>query len=198
MKKNLILMVCALLLTGLSSCSTDDNEADDMDNIRQLVLRNDGSVLGGEVYGDRSRETDTSDPLAVFFREELHNPRWDGYGNEHKTFFEQGNYDDEKCIMINSRQEFQNAYMGTKTLPEVDFDTYTLIIGRTWGNDSSWELALVALRDDGDNYELETKLYHHVDWVALAAITTIHYWRLYPKRASKNIVIKRTVENVKD
>ena len=156
-------------------------------------------MRGGEVYdGWGKPEVDESDPLAVFFRDELHGPYWDGAGNEFKTFFEQGSWDEEDCLVINSSQEFQDAYMGTKELPTVDFNMYTLIIGRTWGNDGSYKLNKIVLRDMGNTYELETQLLHHVGGFATAAIQTIFYWRLYPKLAQKSINPKRIVIDVNE
>ena len=188
MKKKSLLWVSALLLI-LAGCSSDDEV------IREGV-HGEGE-RGGIVYeGHKQQAIDESDPLSVFFGEELHNPRWDGYGNEFKTFFEQGEWNDESILVINSQEEFQKVYMGTKELPSVDFNLYTLIIGRTWGNDSSYKLDKIILRDKGANYELETKLNHYVDWGALTAIQTIFYWHLYPKLAPKAIIPKRTVTDV--
>ena len=87
--------------------------------------------------------------------------------------------------------------MGTKKLPDVDFNQYTLIIGRTWGNDSSYELNKIVLKK-GFIYILETQLLHHhyTDRYVPAAILTIFYWRLYPKLEQKAIVQKRTVIDV--
>ena len=113
-----------------------------------------------------------------------------------KTFFEQGKWNDESILVINSQEEFQKAYMGTKELPNVDFDLYTLVIGRTWGNDSSYKLDKIILRDKGSTYELETQLLHHVNGFAFAAIQTIFYWHLYPKLANKAIIPIRTVTDV--
>ena len=50
--------------------------------------------------------------------------------------------------------------MGTKELPDVDFNQFTLVIGKTWGNDGSYGLSNVVLRDMGLTYELETQLIH--------------------------------------
>jgi hypothetical protein len=155
------------------------------------------AVCGGEAYEGWGIEGGSSDPLAVFFREELHGPYWDGDGNEYKTFFEQGKWDDESCLVFNSREEFQNAYMGTKELPDVDFDKYTLVIGRTWGNDSSYDLNIVFLKNKGDYYELETTINHYVDRVASFAIVKIYYWYLFNKFEKKDVVIKRIVKDVK-
>ena len=156
-------------------------------------------VRGGVVYdGWGKPDVDTSDPLAVFFRDELHGPYWDGSGNKYMTFFDHGEWNDEICLMINSQQEFKTAYMGTKELPDVDFNQYTLIIGKTWGNDSSFELDKTVLWNLGLTYELETILLHHIDWGAFQAIMQIYYWRLYPKLVQKDIVPKRTVTDVRD
>lgn len=202
MKKNRIFWMFAVLMlvVGMSSCSKDDDIGNDdigNDDIDNVDIVNNDSVRGGEVYdGWVNPEVDMSDPLAVFFRDELHSPYWDGQGNEIKTFFEQGEWDDKSCLMINSRQEFQDAYMGTKELPDVDFSNYTLIIGRVWGNDTSYKLNSVLLTDMTENYELETKMLHYVDRLALLTAVIIYYWRLYPKLEKKDIIVKRTVENV--
>ena len=193
MKKSIYILMGMLLAISLGSCS--DNDDNDIMKVASDGIR----VQGGEVYdGWGKPEVDTSDPLAVFFRDELHGPYWDGTGNEFKTFFEQGEWNDESYLVINSLQEFQDAYMGTKELPDIDFSKYTLIIGRTWGNDSSFELDDIILRDKASYYELETRLLHHVDRGAFTAIIKIYYWRLYLKLEQKNIVLTRTVEEVKD
>ena len=187
MKKKNLLWISALLLM-LAGCSSDDDYVT-IDEVK--------GEHGGVVYdGYTQQKVDESDPLSVFFGEELHNPYWDGAGKEYKTFFEQGEWNNESILVINSREEFQKAYMGTKDLPNVDFNQYTLIIGRTWGSDGSYMLADIILKDKGANYELETKLNHYVDRAATLAIQIIFYWRLYPKLAQKPIVPKRIVIDV--
>ena len=189
MKKILILTSAFLLM--LAGCSSDDEAVNGEVNVE--------GGRGGVVYeGYTRQEIDESDPLSVFFGEELHNPRWDGSGNEFKTFFEQGEWNDESILVINSQEEFQKSYMGTKELHTVDFNMYTLIIGRTWGNDGSYKLNKIVLRDMGNTYELETQLLHHVGGFATAAIQTIFYWRLYPKLAQKSINPKRIVIDVNE
>jgi hypothetical protein len=205
MKKIFFILGVLLSLGMFCACSSDDEIVNREGSIGDYESRGNnvtasdstGYVSGGVVYdGWGKPEVDPSDPLAVFMRDELHGNYWDGAGNEFKTFFEQGSWDDESILVINSSQEFQEAYMGTKELPDVDFDNYTLVIGRTWGGDSSWRVANIILRDKGINYELETLLYHHIDWGAFCAIVKIYYWHLYPKLEKKDIIIKRTVEEV--
>ena len=106
MKKKSVLLLNVLLLI-FTGCSSDDEVVNG--------VRNGEKERGGFVYeGYTQQEIDESDPLSVFFGEELHNPYWDSYGNEHKTFFEQGQWNDESILVINSQEEFQKAYMGTK------------------------------------------------------------------------------------
>ena len=103
MKKKSVLLLNVLLLI-FTGCSNDDEVING--------VRNGEGYRGGIVYDGYTRqEIDESDPLSVFFGEELHNPRWDGYGNEFKTFFEQGKWNDESILVINSQEEFQKAYI---------------------------------------------------------------------------------------
>ncbi len=191
MKRKLTFVILLLIMAGLnSSCS---------DNYEETVIDDNSEVLGDVIYdGWDNTDIYISNPLKAFFREELHRPRWDDKGNEHKTFFEQGEYNDEKCLMINSQQEFQDAYMGTKKLPDVDFGKYTLLIGKTWGDDSSYKLDKIVLTDKNGHYHLEAQLLHYVDRAAFSAILTIYYWYLYPKLKSKEIVTSRTVKDIRE
>ncbi len=190
MKRKLFWMSLLLLtIAGLSSCSSNDDDE---------VAAGIDDVCGGVVYnGYAIQQFDKANPLSVFFAEELHEPTWDDEGNIHKSFFERGEWNDERVLVINSQEEFQTAYMGTKVLPDVDFGQYTLVIGKTWGNGSQ-ELRSVILRDFGDAYELETQLVDHIDRASTCAIETIFYWHLYPKLPKKPIMLKRTVTDVHD
>ncbi len=191
MKQLFRMTACCMGIMIVCSCSSEDDAIGS-------VSRDIDAVRGGEIHeGLDKPEADSSDALAMFFLDELHAPYWDSNGNEIKTFFKNGKWDDESCMIINSRQEFQDAYMGTKELPDVDFSNYTLIIGRTWGNDGSYRLDDIILRENADYYELETKLLHNVDGFATMAIVDIFFWRLYPKLVKKNIIPKRTVVDVK-
>lgn len=198
MKRKLFWMSLLLLtIAGLSSCSSNDDDE---------VAAGIDDVCGGVVYnGYAIRQFDKANPLSVFFAEELHEPTWDDEGNIHKSFFERGEWNDERVLVINSQEEFQTAYMGTKTLPDVDFGQYTLVIGKTWGSSSSQVLRSVILRDLGYAYELETQLVDletqlvdHIDYASTCAIQTIFYWHLYPKLPKKPIMLKRTVTYVHD
>ena len=154
------------------------------------------AVCGGIIHEDfYPKEIDESDPLSVFFAAELHDTYWDIDSKEHSTFFYQEESGD--CFMvIDSREAFLDAYMGTEELPNIDFDLYTLIIGRTWGSNSAYRLVDVVLKDMGPNLDLETKLIHYANGGAYEVILDMFYWCLYPKLPQKSISLRRTVTDI--
>ena len=99
-------------------------------------------------------------------------------------------------MVIDSREAFLDAYMGTEELPNIDFDLYTLIIGRTWGSNSAYRLVDVVLKDMGPNLDLETKLIHYANGGAYEVILDMFYWCLYPKLPQKSISLRRTVTDI--
>lgn len=183
-----IALMMAMTAGGmLTACSSDDESKDTI-----------AAVRGGEVSGyTNSTDVDPSDQVAVFFNEEL-GAVYNSDTSVYKSFFtyEEKDLGVDGCLVINNRQEFEDAYMGTKDLPNVDFDNYTLIIGRTWGRDSSYKLHDVSLRDTGTSYQLEINILHAKASVVLYVYYDIQFWRLYPKLASKPVSLKNTVSEV--
>lgn len=178
MKKNGILWMFAMLMLtiGMSSCSNDDDSIDDpSDNVLRSGLFN--------------------DELVFFMTDALYKSESAGL----RTFFSESmSFDEDKCLIINSEQAFREAYKGDKELPVVDFSQYTLIIGRTWGNDSSFSLDHFEMTDDGSNYQINVTLNRNINpnLGAYGAITDIFFWRLYPKMDSKPVNINRIVKEV--
>lgn len=193
-KKLLIVLGFISVIMTLASCDNDDN------SLYRVEKNESGEIApvrcGIIIEGYARQKVDESDPVSVFFGKELHSPYWDGFGNEFKTFFEQGEWNDESCLMINSQQEFQAAYMGTKELPEVDFNQYTLVIGRTWSSDGSYVLDKTVLYNRDFTYELEAQFLHYLNGTAICSIIRFYYWSLYPKLEPKEIILKRTVTDV--
>ena len=193
MKKNWMAVALTMAVAALTfaACSSDDDEIGGHGDAKEIA-----AVAGEDFPWWRTPKTETSDPLTLFFREELHGPYWDSDGIEHKTFFERGNYDDNPIIIINSREEFQSAYMGTKSLPEVDFSRYTLVLGRTWGNDGSYSFSQTILWNKVNYYYLELRLEHMIGVMATMAIEHFYYWRLYPKLKNNNVIPHRSVVDI--
>ena len=95
--------------------------------------------------------------------------------------------------LINSRQELEAIYSGSRELPEIDFDKYTLIIGQQIMPCLGFYLAKKELQvgDEG----LILKLYARNDSEIHAhMLQNLYYWELYPKLVQKVI----TVEDYKD
>ena len=155
MKKNNVLWVCALLMLafGMSSCSSDDDRI--MGTVQTPV-----SMPDEEDENKNEENVSTvraADELSFFMTEAL-------YGNDkqgRRTFFS-ADPEEEKCLMINSEQEFREAYKGDKELPKVDFSMYTLVVGRSWGNDTSYFFDDFEMVDKGDSYQLDLTLNHNV------------------------------------
>ena len=183
--KTLVFFLSAIFL--LAACSSDD----------ETEMKN--TATEGVVYAGMMNEAVQSSPLSVFMSKELRNPSWDGYGNKSYTFFDYAlNYRKDTCLVINSMQEFQLAYHGHETLPEVDFTNNTLLIFKTSGADSSFKLGDVALKDQRSQYELQYKILNYINHTSLCMVVTIFYWRLCPKLQNKPIVMKRKVIDVDD
>jgi hypothetical protein len=86
----------------------------------------------------------------------------------------------DTCIMINSREEFQQACVCTDDLPEIDFNAYTLIVGQTdlliyqyvlehWIVEENLLTLHLLIHGSGGPQESQTK----------------YYWGIYPKLPKK-------------
>lgn len=127
----------------------------------------------------------------AFFDTEVRHPYWDGEGNMHRTFFDQTEWNEEKLLVINSEQELKDAYTGDKQLPTIDFNQYTLLIGKDWAYDSSYQLNDIRLYDKGGQYVLDIDILHHVWGWAYSMIENLFYWKVYPKLQDKEFVLNR-------
>ena len=126
-----------------------------------------------------------------FFATEVRHPYWDGDGNIHRTFFDQTEWDEQKLLVINSQSDFRLASTGEKQLPEIDFDKYTLIIGKDLASNSSYQLQDVQLYDNGKQYILDIDIMHYVWRGAYEMIQDLFYWKVYPKLDKKEIILNR-------
>ena len=99
-----------MLAFGMGSCSSDDDRI--MGTVQTQV-----SMPDEEDENKNEENVSTvqaADELSFFMTEAL-------YGNDkqgRRTFFS-ADPEEEKCLMINSEQEFREAYKGDKELPKV-------------------------------------------------------------------------------
>lgn len=147
--------------------------------------------------------TDTYQRLADFFDAELHHPYYMDGGQAFLGFFGELEWDAQPCYLINSMEEFQAVYKGTKQLPEVDFDKYSVLVGRNYGINGSESLgdSHFYLNDEGDHYRVSLSILHNTNpnYFYASAIIDLFYWDVYPKKESKPITLeRRVVEKVID
>lgn len=102
---------------------------------------------------------------------------------------------DEKktCLVINSQEEFEEAYTGDTPLPTIDFSKYSLIIGKVYIDAGTFidNMSIKQINNSRSvltiNYIIDTK----GCYIALAYYK--YYWKLFPKFHTSEIVIEETV-----
>lgn len=179
MRKVCIILPFVLIAGMLYACSSDDDSNLNEDIIQPVTL--------------------ADNPIAEFFNSEL--PATNSRSSE--SFFCTSEAFEGIVVyhpimtnvvcLINSRQELEAIYSGSRELPEIDFDKYTLIIGQQIMPCLGFYLAKKELQvgDEG----LILKLYARNDSEIHAhMLQNLYYWELYPKLVQKVI----TVEDYKD
>ena len=128
------------------------------------------------ITGDFDMETALipSDELISFMMDALYKNETQG----RHTFFSE-DPEEQKCLIINSIEEFREAYKGDKDISpiihHVNFNYCTLVIGRTYGEHSGMSLGDYELTDNGDAYQLDVTLNNNInpDLVYTTALTDL-------------------------
>ena len=177
-------MMAAVIGACLCACESSNNHSDDpIGSVPDLPTK-------------RSNvDEDTYLRLSAFFQTELHHPYYRDGGEVYPGFFGELEYDAQPCYLINSMEEFQAAYKGNEQLPDVDFERYSVLVGRTYRIDGSESLGIYNLVDEDDHYRMYLGILRNVnpDYGYTCDIGDLFYWELYPKRESKPINIERRV-----
>lgn len=136
-----------------------------------------------------------SEKLNFFMMDALHGSEFEG----RRTFFSEEAVAEE-CLIINSEEEFRQAYKGDKELPNtgINFDYCTLVIGRTYGEHGGVTYGGQELIDNGDSYQLNVTLNNNVNpnYCYTAAFTDIYFWNIYLKKEKKPVVFNRIRQDV--
>ena len=134
-----------------------------------------------------------TDNLVFFMLDALNNE----YQGRH-TFFSDG-LEEQECLIINSFQEFKEAYKGNWELCSyVDFRHCTLMIGRTYGENGGVSLDGYELTDNGDTYQLNLTLNNNVNpnYTYSPNRVNLYFWKIYPKTENKPVVFNRVTQDV--
>ena len=106
--------------------------------------------------------------------------------------------EEQECLIINSEQEFQDAYKGDWQLPSINFKYCTLVIGRTYGEHGGISLGDYELIDNGDTYQLNLTLNNNVNpnYTYTLDHVNLYFWKLYPKMENKPVNFNSTTQDV--
>lgn len=130
---------------------------------------------------------DKLDPAVVsFFNETLPNqPCYQPI----ETFFTPVSEETNAYSLINNEQELREAYKGDKALPKIDFEHYTLIIGRVYTG--GVKVDQQYLTKENENNVLVLHLLHEA---VVAEMFYTYYWGVYPKMTTDHITIQLVYE----
>lgn len=169
MKKELLFAAMLISIT-LTSCSNDKSETQDLDSITEIV----------EYTADQTTE--------AFFNTELN------FMNGDKHFF--GNTHDNICFMVNSLQELQSLYSGELSIPDIDFDKYTLVIGQQYMSQAPYHVKSVKLQQTKPVQYLLNIEVEKGDWTS-QGFYDMGYWKLFSKVKTGPVEVKVNVINNK-
>lgn len=93
---------------------------------------------------------------------------------------------DQLCRIINSKEEFRAVYKGSKELPEIDFQRYSLILGRVSSGVVNLAKGNYISRTADGNYFLTVKIgvYENYDpskYAYIDILVPVYFWGIYPK-----------------
>ncbi len=83
----------------------------------------------------------------------------------------------DTCFIINNQEALTTLYTGKEAVPEIDFDKYTLVIGRACMLHTGESLVY----HDVSVEEKEINLYIETYQAGLDMIRKVYFWGLYPK-----------------
>jgi len=167
MKRKLLKFIAFLLIVvGCFSCqTTNTSEYIILEGAIKSTIPDDDVIAFFERYLPRPKP---SIPLECFF-----------FNHEDK---------EDKCVMINSIDEFREAFSCSSVmLPVIDFKSYTLIIGQhEIGNTCGY---LIEQEIVVESEELVLNINVTCPSWALGVVGTLYYWGIYPKIESKSISV---------
>jgi len=95
----------------------------------------------------------------------------------------------DTCLIINSMNEFRSACECSNDLPEIDFDNYTLIIGKKHLANLSVHISEQKIIEDN---VLTLYLCIFIPDSGFTAMHQAYHWGLYPKLSNKSFFVEYT------
>ena len=179
MKKLFYLLGTLLLTAALAACSSDYDDPPEQPNSHQDEV----PVDSVDITQDEGASKDytvistvpVSEEVKAFFDEAL--PYLPDLHLEVSPFSFQSNANSEFYV-INNEKELQNIYKGEKTLPQLDFENNTLIIGQLPMSGGSF-LEAIYIRVYGDGNVLTIQTWEPP--YRYSALYHMFFWGIFPK-----------------
>jgi hypothetical protein len=105
---------------------------------------------------------------------------------ESSYFFEGIPMDKDTCFMINTMQEFRQACVYPDSVPEIDFEKYTLIIGKYLVHYNGCGVVSQKIFEDS----ALTLLVRVINGFLVPMEAIVYHWGLYPKLPEKPFYVK--------
>ena len=180
MKKLFYFLGTLLLTAALAACSSDYDDPPEQPNSHQ----NEVPVDSVDITQDEGASKDytvistvpVSEEVKAFFEEAL--PYLPGLPIELSPFLFQSNVNSD-FFVINNEKELQNIYKGEKTLPQLDFENNTLIIGQLLMPRESFHLEAIYIRVYGDGNVLTIQTWEPP--YQYSALYHMYFWGIFPK-----------------
>lgn len=195
MKKLVYILSCLFLLSaGFAACSSDTDDPPEQPSSHQnetpvdsTVINNNSSKVDSTGSYTVISPVEVSEEVKAFFDEAL--PYLPDLHLEVSPFSFQSNANSE-FFVINNEKELQNIYKGEKTLPQLDFENNTLIIGQLLMPRESFHLEAIYIRVYGDGNVLTIQTWEPP--YQYSALYHMYFWGIFPKMSEeidKNILL---------
>ena len=178
MKKLVFLLGVLLSLGVFCACSSDDDGSNYSEEMIDLTPINDGNNFAA---------------ISEFFK-----TAFGGSYDDDKPFDFKNNLnnEDDPCIVINTEEEFKEAYTGDLSLPAIDFSNYTLTIGKIFLPAGEF-IDNMSIKQTNP---IKTTLYinciidtnPNVGYLGVSY--WVYYWKLFPKFYASKINVEISEE----
>jgi hypothetical protein len=124
---------------------------------------------------DEATSTATKDVVTEFFDSE-----WPLIGNGQFLINE------DKCLIINSQEELNAIYCGKKSIPHIDFESLSVLVGQATAPDNGYEIEDIQFTDNNmlDVFIIKTRENVY------PAFTPLHFWKtVTPKMTSSAVKV---------
>jgi hypothetical protein len=155
-----------------------------------------GACSNSEEYGAKNSddfivlnpfdEGDSFAAISDFFRTEF------GTSEDEKPFDLKNNVssEDDPCIIINSEEDFMEAYMGKLNLPTIDFSLYTLIIGKAYLSAGTFIDNMGIRQTNPEKATLAINCIVDTKGAYTCNELWEYYWKLFPKFHASEINVE--------